>query len=51
MQYFQKFSEELSKVSGISSTPISLFVYSILAIVILSLLEKTCRKGNISERK
>ena len=40
MQYFQKFSEELSKVSGISSTPISLFVYSILAIVILSLLEK-----------
>ena len=40
MQYFQKFSEELSKISGISSTPISLFVYSILAVVILSLLEK-----------
>ncbi len=40
MQYFQKFSEELSKISGISSTPISLFVYSIIGIVIIDLLAR-----------
>ena len=40
MQYFQKFSEELSKISGISSTPISLFVYSIIGIVIINLLAR-----------
>lgn len=40
MQYFQKFSEELSKISVISSTPISLFVYSIIGIVIIDLLAR-----------
>ncbi len=38
MQYFEKFSKNLSNITGISQTPIELFVYSIIAIIIIDLL-------------
>lgn len=38
MGYLEKFSTELSKLTGISSTPILLFVYTIIAIIIIDLL-------------
>ena len=38
MQYFEKFSKNLSNITGISQTPIELFVYSIIAIIVIDLL-------------
>ena len=38
MQYFEKFSKNLSNMTGISQTPIELFVYSIIAFIIIDLL-------------
>ena len=38
MQYFEKFSKNLSNITGISQTPIELFVYSIIAFIIIDLL-------------
>ena len=38
MQYFEKFSKNLSEMTGISKTPIELFVYSIIAIIFIDLL-------------
>lgn len=40
MKFFERFSKELSNMTGISSTPIELFVYSILGIVIIDLLAR-----------
>jgi len=38
MNYFERFSKELSHITGISDTPILLFVYSFLTIIIIDLL-------------
>ena len=40
MKFFERFSKELSNMTGISSTPIELFVYSIIGIIIIDLLAR-----------
>lgn len=40
MEYLKKFSENLSNITGISSSPILLIVYSITAIVVISLIAR-----------
>ena len=40
MEYLKKFSENLSNITGISSSPILLIVYSITAIIIISLITR-----------